>query len=97
MFFILPRPFCTFVAERVATFNVQIYVSSWFSFQLVQMNASFHLLDLFIVSHAHLLYCINISVEVGPRYKPPRVSRGSPALHCLLLVIITIVYFEFVT
>ena len=30
------------------------------------------------------LLCVNTAIEGGPRYKPPEVSRGSPALHCSL-------------
>ena len=41
----------------------------------------------FNVSHAHLFIVLTlINIECGPRYKPPGVSRGSPGLHCLLII-----------
>ena len=43
-----------------------------------------------VVSKKGSLKCISrltlINIEGGPRYMPPGVSRGSPALHCLLII-----------
>ena len=41
--------------------------------------------DISNIIHEHILYCINITIEVGPRYKAAVVSSGNPELHCLLI------------
>ena len=33
-----------------------------------------------------LIFGAMLNIEGGHRYKPPGVSRGSPKLHCLLII-----------
>ena len=81
--------YCQFRSNWQLMYKIMLALGFYSS--LFKMNASFHLFDIFIVSYAHVLYSINISIEGGPRYKPPGVSRWSPAaLQCLLLISVSL-------
>ena len=56
-------------------------------FKRVSLNHPYRFnTDLNLMFGMHIFLNIVFSLEGGPRYKPPGVSRGSPELHSLLVI-----------